>query len=137
MSTERLGTDWRFTGVAGVITLVIFPIAARFSVLWAFTFALPSNPPLGVSCPRKRRSRKRMATRIVAQITGRTKSRAMKYGCTAVWLRKAVAQARRATMPSQLASRIVVGALFPNQGAGGATAAPAAREVLVAGLQSH
>ena len=32
--------------------------------------------------------------------------------------------------------RIVAGALFPNQGAGGATAAPAAREVLVAGLQS-
>ena len=29
--------------------------------------------------------------------------------------------------------RIVVGALFPNQGAGGATAAPAVREVLVAG----
>ena len=33
--------------------------------------------------------------------------------------------------------RIVAGALFPNQGAGGETAAPAAREVLVAGLQSH
>ena len=34
--------------------------------------------------------------------------------------------------------RIVAGALFPNQGAGGATAAPAVREVLVAGLQgSH
>ena len=33
--------------------------------------------------------------------------------------------------------RIVVGALFPNQGAGGATAAPAVREVLVAGLQAH
>jgi cell division protein FtsI/penicillin-binding protein 2 len=33
--------------------------------------------------------------------------------------------------------RIVVGALFPNQGAGGATAAPAVRQVLVAGLQSH
>jgi cell division protein FtsI/penicillin-binding protein 2 len=33
--------------------------------------------------------------------------------------------------------RIVVGALFPNQGAGGATAAPAVREVLVAGLQGH
>jgi cell division protein FtsI/penicillin-binding protein 2 len=32
--------------------------------------------------------------------------------------------------------RIVAGALFPNQGAGGATAAPAAREVLLAGLQS-
>ena len=31
--------------------------------------------------------------------------------------------------------RIVVGALFPNQGAGGATAAPAVRQVLVAGLQ--
>ncbi|HUE27158.1 MAG TPA: penicillin-binding transpeptidase domain-containing protein [Solirubrobacteraceae bacterium] len=33
--------------------------------------------------------------------------------------------------------RIVAGALFPAQGAGGATAAPAAREVLLAGLQSH
>ncbi len=33
--------------------------------------------------------------------------------------------------------RIVVGALFPNQGAGGATAAPVVREVLVAGLQGH
>jgi penicillin-binding protein A len=33
--------------------------------------------------------------------------------------------------------RIVVGALFPNQGAGGATAAPAVRDVLVAGLQGH
>ncbi len=33
--------------------------------------------------------------------------------------------------------RIVVGALFPNQGAGGATAAPAVRQVLVAGLQGH
>jgi penicillin-binding protein A len=33
--------------------------------------------------------------------------------------------------------RIVVGALFPNQGAGGATAAPAVRQVLVAALQSH
>ena len=33
--------------------------------------------------------------------------------------------------------RIVVGALFPNQGAGGATAAPAVRQVLVAGLQQH
>jgi penicillin-binding protein A len=32
--------------------------------------------------------------------------------------------------------RIVAGALFPNQGAGGATAAPAARQVLVAALQS-
>jgi cell division protein FtsI/penicillin-binding protein 2 len=31
--------------------------------------------------------------------------------------------------------RIVVGALFPNQGAGGATAAPVVRQVLVAGLQ--
>ena len=35
-------------------------------------------------------------------------------------------------------ARIVAGALFPNQGAGGATAAPAVREVLIAGLQgSH
>jgi cell division protein FtsI/penicillin-binding protein 2 len=35
-------------------------------------------------------------------------------------------------------ARIVVGALFPNQGAGGATAAPAVREELIAGLQgSH
>jgi len=33
--------------------------------------------------------------------------------------------------------RIVVGALFPNQGAGGATAAPAVRQVLVAGLQAE
>jgi penicillin-binding protein A len=33
--------------------------------------------------------------------------------------------------------RIVVGALFPNQGAGGATAAPAVRQVLVAGLGGH
>jgi peptidoglycan glycosyltransferase len=33
--------------------------------------------------------------------------------------------------------RIVAGALFPEQGAGGATAAPAVRGVLVAGLQSH
>jgi cell division protein FtsI/penicillin-binding protein 2 len=32
--------------------------------------------------------------------------------------------------------RIVAGALFPNQGAGGATAAPAVREVLIAGLQA-
>ncbi len=32
--------------------------------------------------------------------------------------------------------RIVAGALFPNQGAGGATAAPAVREVLVTGLQT-
>jgi penicillin-binding protein A len=33
--------------------------------------------------------------------------------------------------------RIVVGALFPNQGAGGQTAAPAVREVLIAGLEGH
>jgi cell division protein FtsI/penicillin-binding protein 2 len=33
------------------------------------------------------------------------------------------------------APRIVAGALFPNQGAGGVTAAPAVREVLLAGLQ--
>lgn len=33
--------------------------------------------------------------------------------------------------------RIVVGALFPNQGAGGATAAPAVRQVLIAGLPGH
>ena len=33
--------------------------------------------------------------------------------------------------------RIVVGALFPNQGAGGATAAPAVRQVLVAGLRGR
>jgi cell division protein FtsI/penicillin-binding protein 2 len=33
------------------------------------------------------------------------------------------------------APRIVAGALFPNQGAGGATAAPPVREVLMAGLQ--
>jgi cell division protein FtsI/penicillin-binding protein 2 len=33
------------------------------------------------------------------------------------------------------APRIVVGALFPGQGAGGATAAPAARQVLLAGLR--
>ena len=33
--------------------------------------------------------------------------------------------------------RIVAGALFPNQGAGGATAAPAVREVLVAALEAH
>jgi cell division protein FtsI/penicillin-binding protein 2 len=33
--------------------------------------------------------------------------------------------------------RIVVGALFPNQGAGGATAAPAVHDVLVAALQAH
>ena len=35
------------------------------------------------------------------------------------------------------APRIVAGGLFPNQGAGGATAAPAIREVLIAGLQAH
>jgi cell division protein FtsI/penicillin-binding protein 2 len=34
------------------------------------------------------------------------------------------------------APRIVAGGLFPNQGAGGATAAPAVREVLIAGLQA-
>ncbi len=34
------------------------------------------------------------------------------------------------------APRIVAGALFPNQGAGGGTAAPAIREVLIAGLQA-
>ena len=34
------------------------------------------------------------------------------------------------------APRIVAGALFPNQGAGGATAARAVREVLIAGLQA-
>jgi penicillin-binding protein A len=34
------------------------------------------------------------------------------------------------------APRVVVGALFPNQGAGGATAAPAVQPVLVAGLHS-
>ncbi len=33
--------------------------------------------------------------------------------------------------------RIVVGALFPEQGAGGATAAPAVHDVLVAGLHAH
>lgn len=33
--------------------------------------------------------------------------------------------------------RIVAGALFPNQGAGGATAAPAVHDVLVAALESH
>jgi peptidoglycan glycosyltransferase len=32
--------------------------------------------------------------------------------------------------------RIVVGALFPEQGAGGATAAPAVRQVLLAGLHA-
>jgi cell division protein FtsI/penicillin-binding protein 2 len=35
------------------------------------------------------------------------------------------------------APRIVVGALFPSQGAGGATAAPAVQQVLVAALQHH
>jgi cell division protein FtsI/penicillin-binding protein 2 len=35
------------------------------------------------------------------------------------------------------APRITVGALFPNQGAGGATAAPAVRQVLAAGLSTH
>jgi len=35
------------------------------------------------------------------------------------------------------APRIVVGALFPNQGAGGATAAPAVHDVLVAALARH
>ena len=35
------------------------------------------------------------------------------------------------------APRIVVGALFPEQGAGGATAAPAVHDVLVAGLAHH
>ena len=35
------------------------------------------------------------------------------------------------------APRIVVGALFPEQGAGAATAAPAVREVLAAALQAH
>jgi len=34
------------------------------------------------------------------------------------------------------APRIVAGALFPNQGAGGGTAAPPVREVLIAGLQA-
>jgi cell division protein FtsI/penicillin-binding protein 2 len=33
--------------------------------------------------------------------------------------------------------RFVAGALFPNQGAGGGTAAPPVREVLAAGLASH
>ena len=33
--------------------------------------------------------------------------------------------------------RIVVGALFPEQGAGGATAAPAVHDVLAAALQAH
>jgi penicillin-binding protein A len=35
------------------------------------------------------------------------------------------------------APRVVAGALFPNQGAGGATAAPAVHDVLVAALQAH
>jgi cell division protein FtsI/penicillin-binding protein 2 len=35
------------------------------------------------------------------------------------------------------APRIVVGALFPQNGAGGTTAAPAVRDVLVAALQHH
>ncbi len=35
------------------------------------------------------------------------------------------------------APKIVVGALFPNQGAGGQTAAPAARQVIEAGLAGH
>jgi penicillin-binding protein A len=35
------------------------------------------------------------------------------------------------------APRIVVGALFPEQGAGGATAAPAVHDVLLAALQAH
>jgi cell division protein FtsI/penicillin-binding protein 2 len=35
------------------------------------------------------------------------------------------------------APRIVVGALFPNQGAGGATAAPAVHDVLTAALARH
>ena len=35
------------------------------------------------------------------------------------------------------APRIVVGALFPEQGAGGATAAPAVHDVLVAALARH
>jgi Penicillin binding protein transpeptidase domain/Penicillin-binding Protein dimerisation domain/NTF2-like N-terminal transpeptidase domain len=35
------------------------------------------------------------------------------------------------------APRIVAGALFPNQGAGGATAAPAVRQVLIAGLHGQ
>jgi peptidoglycan glycosyltransferase len=35
------------------------------------------------------------------------------------------------------APRVVVGALFPEQGAGGATAAPAVHDVLVAALQAH
>src|SRR5205807_9425338 len=35
------------------------------------------------------------------------------------------------------APKIVVGALFPNQGGGGATAAPAVHDVLVAALARH
>jgi cell division protein FtsI/penicillin-binding protein 2 len=35
------------------------------------------------------------------------------------------------------APRIVVAALFPNQGAGGATAAPAVQQVLLAALHAH
>ncbi len=35
------------------------------------------------------------------------------------------------------APRIVVGALFPEAGAGGSTAAPAVHDVLVAGLNAH
>jgi peptidoglycan glycosyltransferase len=35
------------------------------------------------------------------------------------------------------APRVVVGALFPQQGAGGATAAPAVHDVLAAALQAH
>jgi peptidoglycan glycosyltransferase len=35
------------------------------------------------------------------------------------------------------APRIVAGALFPNQGAGGGTAAPAIQQVLLAGLHAH
>ncbi len=35
------------------------------------------------------------------------------------------------------APRIVVAALFPNQGAGGATAAPAVQQVLEAALRAH
>jgi peptidoglycan glycosyltransferase len=35
------------------------------------------------------------------------------------------------------APRVVGGALFPNQGAGGGTAAPAIQQVLVAGLHEH
>ena len=39
--------------------------------------------------------------------------------------------------PRSAAPRIVVGALFPDQGAGGGTAAPAVHDVLVAALQAH